>query len=1252
MSKRFAFNIERPLAPAIAGIIAGSFLLAFVLALLLPESFTAGNNRIMDHFIRLRYRLVGKPEVSPYLIHVVVNDTSHQVLQLPSWDRSVFGRVIDILQETSVKLIACDVFFQDPSFSGNDRLLLEAVGKSRKTIFPILVYPDADPLVRHAGAAAEQPDNAIQQHILHPTVLSPGQPPVGKYAIPPFAELSRRVSSLGHINYSPDRDGICRRVPLLYRHKDGYIPAFSLKIALQYFQVPEENIEVDFGRHILLRGARVREDVFKDVVIPIDREGRIIVNFIAPWEDSFLNFPVHNVLEAGEDEASRSHLFDLVDGALVVVSDISTTNRDYGPGVFENVYPLSGIHVNIVNSILTESFLQEQRLLPAILITLFFAGLLWLLAVRFRGLFFSAGCVLLYALFIGFGLWQFIGLSQVPRIATPSFGFLLALVSVNVYQIFIAEKEKSVYKVRSEAGLKLESVNKELVKQKRDLEIANRKLADMDRFKTRFVQNIAHEFRTPLTLIVDPLDSIWSHGDGGLPDVLTKKLAFVRKNAHKLLHLVNQFLDLSKFEAGKIRLEVSRSDIVKFLRPLVGRFQSIAEQKRLTLRFSSSVAPLPCYFDPDKIDKIFANLLANSLKATEPNGQIEVNIEAPEAGLESASHAKGGSIPPDEMIRITVKDTGTGIPENDIPFIFDRFHQVDHPPAKAGGGSGVGLSLVKECVDIHHGRIAVESKVGMGTQFTVFLPWAREHFSEEEIARTPNRAEPEGPAKPAPGDAFDASQKPQESQGFQGVRTAVRMPVRKIEGKQPEEPILIVDDEVDLLENYSMQLRENGIDNLILCSTGSEIASLLRKQQVSIILLDLSLPDVSGKKLLEEIRENHPDIHVLVVTGLQDVDVAVDCIKMGAFDYMVKPVELSRLLSKINQCIDRRNLEKQINVLTRKIQTPELRNRDAFAEIITNNENMLSKFRYVEAIAESSNPVLITGESGVGKELVARAIHRLSNRQGKFVCENIAGLDDTMISDTLFGHAKGAFTDAGGVRKGLVEEAQGGTLFLDEIGDMSINSQVKLLRFIEQKEYRPLGADRVRESDARVIIATNADMQEKLEEGTFRKDLFYRLTHQIDIPPLRERPDDLPALVDHFVSRAAAVSDRSPPTVPEDLLLLLRTYDFPGNIRELKNMIENAMSRSPSTSLSLSYFKEYLKTNRASNAGDTPDMGEEANRIALPDRIPRLKELEEYAVSEALRRSKGNQTVAARLLGLSPSALSRRIKKMGAKRRT
>jgi len=311
---------------------------------------------------------------------------------------------------------------------------------------------------------------------------------------------------------------------------------------------------------------------------------------------------------------------------------------------------------------------------------------------------------------------------------------------------------------------------------------------------------------------------------------------------------------------------------------------------------------------------------------------------------------------------------------------------------------------------------------------------------------------------------------------------------------------------------------------------------------------------------------------------------------------------------------------------------------------------MRSIFQYVEAIARTSLPVLITGETGVGKELIARALHRLSGRSGEFVAVNVAGVDDTLFSDTLFGHRRGAFTGADRDRKGLIEQAQNGTLFLDEIGDLRPESQVKLLRLLAEGKYYPLGADMPKLSDARIVVATHRDLRALQQTGSFRKDLFYRLqAHHVHIPPLRERPEDIPILAAHFLEAAARTLGKKPPTAPKELFPLLQSYPFPGNVRELEAMVFDAVSRHKGGTLSLETFKD--RTGRKEkSARDEGRCRESDSKIengqhapTFPANLPTLKQAERALIREALRRAQGNQTLAASLLGISRRALNNRL---------
>jgi len=287
--------------------------------------------------------------------------------------------------------------------------------------------------------------------------------------------------------------------------------------------------------------------------------------------------------------------------------------------------------------------------------------------------------------------------------------------------------------------------------------------------------------------------------------------------------------------------------------------------------------------------------------------------------------------------------------------------------------------------------------------------------------------------------------------------------------------------------------------------------------------------------------------------------------------------------------------------------------------------------------------VLVTGETGTGKELLALAIHRLSGRSGEFVPVNVAGLDDTLFSDTLFGHRKGGFTGADRDRPGLIERASGGTLFLDEIGDLAAQSQIKLLRLLQEGRYYPIGSDMQKASDARIVLATNRDIHTMQEKGEFRKDLYFRLrTHHIHLPPLRKRREDIPTLVDHFLSKAAESLGRNKPTPPKELRALLGTCEFPGNIRELEGMVFDAVSRHRSGVLSLDSFKEKLGDG---GQGDEDQPRRQEAKIVFSDSLPSLSEAEETLIDEALRRAQGNQSVAARMLGLSRRALNNRLRR-------
>ena len=460
----------------------------------------------------------------------------------------------------------------------------------------------------------------------------------------------------------------------------------------------------------------------------------------------------------------------------------------------------------------------------------------------------------------------------------------------------------------------------------------------------------------------------------------------------------------------------------------------------------------------------------------------------------------------------------------------------------------------------------------------------------------------------------------------------------------PSFGVLLVDDELPWLRSLSLALEgPGGITNLHQCSDSRDVMSTLEANEIGLVLLDLTMPHISGDELLERIIEGFPHVRVIILSGMNQLETAVNCMRAGAFDYYVKTIDEERLVEGVLRAIRMVELEYENRAIRRRFFREKLDTPEVFSSIVTHNAAMRACFQYLEAVAPSHQPILITGESGVGKELIAEAIHTLSGNRGGLVSVNVAGLDDNVFADTLFGHVRGAFTGADNVRKGMIEKAAGGTLFLDEIGDLSAASQVKLLRLLQSGEYYPLGSDQPKQMTARVVVATHADLDAKMAAGEFRRDLYYRLySHHVHLPPLRERKDDLPLLLDHFLTEAAKVLGKRTPTPPKELAVLLSTYHFPGNVRELEAMVYDAVSQHQQKTLSMQSFLA-----RIGSQAEHPSIEyspEVENPFATLSTLPTLQQAGQLLVDEAMQRSEDNQSIAARLLGISQPALSKRLK--------
>ena len=459
-------------------------------------------------------------------------------------------------------------------------------------------------------------------------------------------------------------------------------------------------------------------------------------------------------------------------------------------------------------------------------------------------------------------------------------------------------------------------------------------------------------------------------------------------------------------------------------------------------------------------------------------------------------------------------------------------------------------------------------------------------------------------------------------------------------------PILLIDDDPVVLEIHVTALESEGVSNILTLTDSRKTLQFLEDNPVSIILLDLMMPHVSGLELLPVLIRSFPQIPVIVMTSSDDIETAVSCIKAGAVDFLTKPVEIERLLLSVENALHINELSMENRSLREYLLNDRLEQPAAFDAIITTSKKMRGIFQYIEVIAKSDQPILVTGETGAGKELIARAIGALSGRKGAFVTVNAAGLDDNMFSDTLFGHKKGAFTGADQARDGLISTAAGGTLFLDEIGDLNEASQIKLLRLIQEQEFYPVGSDVIKRTDARLIVATNHDLTELIAANKFRKDLYYRLcAHHIQIPPLRERREDIPFLLDHFLEKAAKSFRKPKPALSREVTALLSTYHFEGNVRELHAMVFDAVARYTSGLLTLDCFTGLggNDSNQGNGALLVPSKEVDDVLYAFFGRFPTIKEVEDYLTMSAMNLTSGNQRSASLLLGIARQTLSKRL---------
>ncbi|MBI2985433.1 MAG: sigma-54-dependent Fis family transcriptional regulator [Deltaproteobacteria bacterium] len=441
--------------------------------------------------------------------------------------------------------------------------------------------------------------------------------------------------------------------------------------------------------------------------------------------------------------------------------------------------------------------------------------------------------------------------------------------------------------------------------------------------------------------------------------------------------------------------------------------------------------------------------------------------------------------------------------------------------------------------------------------------------------------------------------------------------------------ILIVEDDREMCRFLSELLAEEGYEVAVVYD-GPSAVEKYRQESFDLTITDLMMPRMKGTELVQRLKEIEPDALVLLITAFGSIESAVETMRAGAFDYLTKPFRTDEILLSVSRALEQRGLRMELQRLRKEIQS-----RYGFENIVGKSDSMRRVFEMIAHIGDVPANVLIIGESGTGKELVARAIHYNSPRnRNPFIPLNCAAIPETLLESELFGYLRGAFTDAKRDRKGLFHEASGGSLFLDEISEIPVNLQAKLLRVIEDKEVRPLGASRGEKVDARILAASNRDLDQLVGEGRFRQDLFYRLNViRIELPPLRERSEDIPLLVEHFIQKFSGKTKRRVQGLTEEALAAILNYHWPGNVRELEHTIERAVLLGKEEMISGNDLPPQLLNKRAKEG-----LLEEA----LSNRYT-LKELERIYISKVLETTKGNKTEAANTLGVDRTTLYRKL---------
>ena len=733
---------------------------------------------------------------------------------------------------------------------------------------------------------------------------------------------------------------------------------------------------------------------------------------------------------------------------------------------------------------------------------------------------------------------------------------------------------------------------------------------------------IAHEVKNPLTPIKLAAQRLRRRYLGKIPDdgkVFDECTQVISDQVDVIKNLVNEF---SRF-ARLPHLALAPHDLNALVRDALTLYQEV--QPRVSLTFQPDPALAPVTFDQEQMKRVLLNLVDNALAAIPDTGAVTLSVHGePEAA----------------RVRVEIADTGVGIPEPDKARVFEPYFSTKR------GGTGLGLAIVQSIIAEHQGHIRVEDNAPRGTRVIIELPMHQVNAMNLVGEGAKGQWALTLPKPPPPileyfqlSRAGDRARLWKNSQVGGGVgragshRSLALLPQKNLElfGTYAA-TILLVDDEPQILQALSGLLQDEEFE-VLTAPDGETALRLVREAAPDLVMLDIALPGRDGLEILKDIKDHHPALPVIMISAFGSVENAVRATRLGAYDFIEKPPHADKILLSVRNALEMARLADE-NRLLRQQAIPA---REIIGQSAAINE-VRDKLRLVAPTAAS---VLITGENGTGKELVARALHYQSRRAHRpFVEVNCAAIPDDLIESELFGHEKGSFTGATSRRQGKFDLAHEGTLFLDEIGDMSLKTQAKILRILEEQRFERVGGSRPIQVDVRVVAATNKNLEKEITKGNFREDLYHRINViPLHVPPLRDRREDIPLLVNYFLGELARENQAPPKTLTPRALEALANRSWPGNVRELKNFI---------------WRVSVLTLSPVIDAGDLPlerDLGTFAGGVgallSLPDFREARARFEREYLKRKLEEHKGSVSATAEAIGLERSHLYRKLRAYG-----